>query len=80
MKLNYFTFKNQDINCNQCGWSGIGSNLQYGDYHEDFIVDMCCPKCNETIGFWQSPLNNEVDEWKKANPNSKTGWDEIDKL
>lgn len=31
------------------------------------------------IGYWQSPLNTELEKWVKENPNTKTGWEELDK-
>lgn len=79
MFLDYFTFKIEQIICPKCQWTGLGSELSYGDYHEDFIVDMDCPKCHEMIGYWQSPLNTELEKWEKENPNTKTGWEELDK-
>lgn len=77
MYLNYFTFKKEQLICPKCQWSGLGSELSYGDYHEStFIADFLCPKCIEHIGHVQFPLIEEVEEWKKNNPNTDTGWND----
>ena len=79
MYLNYFTFKIEQIICPKCKWSGLGSELTYGEYSESsFIVDMDCPKCFEQVGYVQFPLIEEEKEWKKNNPNTKTGWEDDD--
>lgn len=60
MILNYFTFKLDSITCKKCDWSGLGSDLNYGEWSgEGFICEMNCPKCNEVVGFWQAPLKSE---------------------
>ena len=76
MRLNYFTFKREAIHCNFCNWEGKGSELKYGDFDEtDFICDMTCPSCQETLGYWQAPLIEEAEKWHVMNPGLKTGWE-----
>ena len=55
--LEYNTFKNEEITCPDCGWKGFGKELKVEDISESsFIIDFCCPKCFEHIGFTQPPL------------------------
>ncbi len=78
MYLNYFKFKVESITCPKCSWEGLGSELKYGEYSESgFIVDMDCPKCHETIGYFQFPLKEEVEKWKLENPGVETGWSDL---
>ncbi|MBZ5857606.1 hypothetical protein [Flavihumibacter profundi] len=75
MSLNFFTFRKEDITCLKCGWKGKGAELSYGDFSEEHaICDMDCPACGEHVGFWQAPLTDELERWKKANPGAETGW------
>ncbi|HVM88186.1 MAG TPA: hypothetical protein VMT76_08345 [Puia sp.] len=79
MQVNFFTFKNENFVCPNCGWRGKGDELSSGEFSEsDFINDLDCPSCYEHIGFWQAPLKNEIEKWKAANPGITTGWDELD--
>ena len=49
--MNCFTYKTDTFICRKCNWTGIGSELSYGDFSEAHsIVDMDCPKCFEHIG------------------------------
>lgn len=75
MTLNYFTFKRDDITCPKCGWKGKGAELSYGDYDAfNSICDMDCPACHEHVGFWQAPLKEETERWKRDNPETGSGW------
>ncbi len=76
MRLNYFTFKKEDIECSHCSWKGKGTALCYGDFSEAHaICDMNCPSCFETIGFWAGPLKEELEKWNRENPGVTTGWE-----
>ncbi len=69
MMFNFFTYRDEDVTCPHCGWSGKGRDLSDGDYSEaHFITDMDCPKCFERLGFRQSPMQTEVDEWRRQHP------------
>jgi hypothetical protein len=55
--LEYNNFDNMAITCSECGWKGLGIELKVEDISESsFIIDFCCPKCFEHIGFKQPPL------------------------
>jgi hypothetical protein len=72
MMFNYFTYRDADVTCPNCGWTGKGGDLKDGDYSEaHYIMDMDCPKCFERIGARQFPLQREVDEWLKDHPEWK---------
>ena len=58
--LEYNTFEKQQITCPACGWKGLGEKLKIEEFDENnFIIDFCCPKCFEHIGYTQPPLLNE---------------------
>lgn len=47
----------QYFSCPDCGWEGMGSELDDGDFSEySFIGNLECPKCGHLIAFWQAPL------------------------
>jgi hypothetical protein len=57
--LEYSNLENREITCSACGWKGLGKELKIEDMSESsFIIDFCCPKCFEHIGFTQPPLLN----------------------
>jgi hypothetical protein len=75
--MNCFTYKTDTFICKKCNWTGIGSELSYGDFSEAHsIVDMDCPKCFEHIGSWLAPTLDEVRKWKVENENKPTDWDD----
>jgi hypothetical protein len=58
--LEYNKFEKQEITCSACGWKGLGKELKIEDMSESsFIIDFCCPKCYEHIGYTQPPLIEE---------------------
>lgn len=58
--LEYNKFKKQEITCPHYNWKGLGKELKIEDISESsFIIDFCCPKCFEHIGFTQPPLIND---------------------
>ena len=60
MQVSYKKYKNRKFTCKNCGWSGNGSELVDGAFHESsYIGDLECPKCFHLIAFWQAPLNNK---------------------
>lgn len=70
MQFNYFTYREESVICPSCGWQGKGWELSHGDFsYEHFIMDLDCPKCFEHLGFWQSPMQTEMDEWRRTHPN-----------
>lgn len=61
--LPYADFESNEIICTACGWKGLGKELKIEDYSEAHsIIDFCCPKCLEHIGFTQPPMKSERDE------------------
>jgi hypothetical protein len=55
--LEYYEFEKQEMTCPDCGWKGLGKELKVEEISESsFIIDFCCPKCFEHIGFTQPPL------------------------
>jgi hypothetical protein len=58
--LEYNNLDNLGITCSECGWIGLGEELKIEEFDENnFIIDFCCPKCFEHIGFTQPPLREE---------------------
>jgi Zn finger protein HypA/HybF involved in hydrogenase expression len=69
MHLNYFTYKQQDIECSNCAWRGKGRDLVVEEIREEhWIIDLACPQCGHHVGFVQSPLVSEVEAWKQDHP------------
>ena len=62
MLVDYDTYKSQEFTCRNCGWHGAGSELNHGDYSEDCIGDLECPKCFELVAFWQAPLIDKAQD------------------
>ena len=57
MKVDYDKYESMEFTCNQCGWTGKGTELSNGDFSEaSFIGDLDCPKCFHQVAFWQAPL------------------------
>jgi hypothetical protein len=78
MQVIFFTFKKEDFTCPKCNWKGKGNELSNGDFSEvHLICDLNCPLCGEHIGFWQAPLIEEIELWKKENPGVDTGWEDL---
>jgi len=72
MRLNYFTFRNDDVRCRHCDWTGKGREMNLSEISEvHSIVDYSCPKCHEDIAFVQGPALHEVAAWKHAHPDWK---------
>ena len=60
--LEYTAFETQEIICPKCGWIGLGKELSIEEYSEEHgIIDFCCPKCFEHIGFTQPPMKSEAE-------------------
>lgn len=58
MQVDYNTYQMQYFSCSNCGWKGMGSELDDGDFSEySFIGNLECPKCGHLIAFWQAPLS-----------------------
>jgi hypothetical protein len=58
--LEYDNLENRVITCPHCSWKGLGKELKVEDISEStFIIDFCCPKCFEHIGYTQPPLLKE---------------------
>lgn len=69
MRFNFFTCRDEVETCPHCGWSGKGRELRDGEFSEaHFILDLDCPKCHAHVGIWQSPMQREVDEWRRQYP------------
>jgi hypothetical protein len=52
-----YTFEKEPITCPDCGWTGLEEELKIEEFDENnFIIDFCCPKCFEHIGYTQPPL------------------------
>ncbi len=78
MLFDFFTYKNETIDCKKCKWNGMGNELIYGEFSETgSIVDLDCPSCHETLGYIQFPLKKDLDKWKLDNPGIDTGWGNI---
>ena len=76
--LDFFRYKKQDFICPRCGWKCKGAELANGEFSEEnSIADLECPSCGEHIGFWQAPLAEEIEKWKKENPGVDTGWGKL---
>jgi hypothetical protein len=57
--LEYGVFKYEEVKCPKCSWKGLGKELQIEEISESsFIIDFCCPKCGEHIGFTQPPMTS----------------------
>jgi Zn finger protein HypA/HybF involved in hydrogenase expression len=71
-----FTYKTDTFKCKECNWTGVGTELSYGDLSiVQSVFDMYCPKCNEYIVSWLAPTLYEVRKWKAENENKATDWD-----
>jgi hypothetical protein len=78
MQLNYFTYRREGFTCSKCGWTGKGADLSFGDLSEESLIcDLDCPACSEHLGFFQSPLKEEVEKWREENPGVDTGWEDL---
>ncbi len=65
MQVDYYTYKDQNFTCSECGWQGKGEQLSHGDFHEGSMIgDLECPKCGHLIAFWQAPLLDKEKEQK----------------
>ena len=61
--LTYGVFEDKEISCAKCGWKGLGKELKIEEFSEEnSIIDFCCPKCFEHIGFTQPPMKSERDD------------------
>jgi len=46
MADNYYSYKNEKLSCEHCGWTGLGSEVEQGEmFNDGFELD--CPKCHE---------------------------------
>jgi Zn finger protein HypA/HybF involved in hydrogenase expression len=71
-----FTYKTDTFKCKECNWTGVGTELSYGDLSiVQSVFDMYCPKCHAYIVSWLAPTLYEVRKWKAENENKATDWD-----
>ena len=47
---NYYEYKNEQYNCKNCGWNGLGEELEQDEVYDE-LFDVNCPQCHEHIGF-----------------------------
>ena len=60
-KPKVYTFKKEQLICPKCQWSGLGSELSYGDYHEStFIADFICPNDDCSVLKFNHFISKEV--------------------
>lgn len=60
MRIDLNNFKENEFTCQNCSWSGKGSELGLGEvFMDSAIVEYDCPKCFEKIAYGQG---NIVDE------------------
>jgi hypothetical protein len=57
MIVDYYTYKDQEFTCRNCGWQGKGNELLHGDFSELHLIgDLDCPQCDDMVAHWQAPL------------------------
>jgi hypothetical protein len=44
----YYSYKTAKYECDNCGWKGLGEDLEQGDMY-DYGVEIHCPECKERI-------------------------------
>ncbi|MDO5654634.1 MAG: hypothetical protein Q4G27_00670 [Flavobacteriaceae bacterium] len=65
MKINIQTYLDENFTCSECGWTGKGSQLSLGEFHEmSGIIDFECPKCISHIGS-AAPIISDPEKYAK---------------
>jgi predicted RNA-binding Zn-ribbon protein involved in translation (DUF1610 family) len=60
MTQEYSTFRNSQITCKACGWTGLGRETQVGEVFEGGqISEYHCPRCGEYLRAVPWPLVGE---------------------
>jgi hypothetical protein len=68
-----FTYKTDTFKYKECNWTGLGTELSYGDLSNvQSVFDMYCPKCDAYIVSWLAPTLYEAKRWKADNENKPT--------
>lgn len=58
---------NETHKCSDCGWIGLGDDLELGEDCRDGY-DLVCPKCGKRIDFYQFPICKSIKNPYLSNP------------
>lgn len=46
MRINYYSYESYTFSCKNCGWTGIGKDVDFGEQYPE-CFEVLCPKCKE---------------------------------
>jgi len=58
-RMNYYEWKESDIACTECGWSGKGDDAELGEMFAEG-AEFHCPQCDHRFGFVPFPTIDET--------------------
>lgn len=59
ISLNYYSYKQHNLNCKECNWSGLGKDANQGEMFDE-LFELDCPNCSKTIACIGFPTHDEV--------------------
>jgi len=62
VQIRYYERRGTRFTCADCGWTGLGSELEQGEVFAE-IVEWDCPHCGRKVAFAQFP---DLDETRRA--------------
>jgi predicted RNA-binding Zn-ribbon protein involved in translation (DUF1610 family) len=72
MGVSYYERKTRTFTCDECSWTGLGSELGiYESYSE--IVEWACPNCGEKLTFSSFPTREETQAAAEAGDQEAVG-------
>lgn len=65
--MNYYDWKERDIACSECGWSGKAQDAQQGEMFREG-AEFHCPRCDHRFGFVPFPTIDETLTDSRSDP------------